>query len=101
VPGCGFWADFGGAASSTGEGERIARVMLCRLALEAPDAGAFSVEGALTVVDQRVGGSAGLVAVLADGRWNARCNTEIMGVAWRAAGMSEARVELVAGPAHG
>jgi beta-aspartyl-peptidase (threonine type) len=102
LPGCGFWADLEGAASATGAGEEIARVMLCRLALEPAGTGAgiFSVAGALTVLDRRVGGSAGLVAVLADGRWDARCNTEMMGVAWRGADMSEARVEVVSGLAH-
>jgi beta-aspartyl-peptidase (threonine type) len=95
LPGCGFWADREGAASSTGEGEKIARVLLCRLALEAPGAGPFSVGNALTVLERRVGGSAGIVAVLSDGRWNAACNTETMGVAWRGADIAEARVEVV------
>jgi L-asparaginase / beta-aspartyl-peptidase len=96
LPGCGFWADEAGAASSTGEGEKIARVMLCRLALDGALVDQFAVAPALAVLARRVRGSAGLVAVLADGRWDAGCNTEAMGVAWRGADMAEARVEVLA-----
>jgi L-asparaginase / beta-aspartyl-peptidase len=100
LPGCGFWADEAGAASSTGEGEKIARVMLCRLALDGALVDQFAVAPALAVLARRVRGSAGLVAVLADGRWDAGCNTEAMGVAWRGADMAEARVEVLAGGAQ-
>ena len=100
LPGCGFWADAAGAASSTGEGEKIARVMLCRLALDGALPDHFSVALALAELAQRVRGSAGLVAVLADGRWDAGCSTETMGVAWRGTDMAEARVEVVAGGAR-
>ena len=54
----------------------------------------------LAELAQRVRGSAGLVAVLADGRWDAGCSTETMGVAWRGTDMAEARVEIVAGGAR-
>ncbi len=101
MPGCGFWADGAGAASATGDGEKIARLMLCRLALEPPSPRAFSVEPALQYLGERLGGFGGMVGVLVDGRWSASCNTPLMGVAWRGAGMAAPRVELVSSTAPG
>jgi L-asparaginase / beta-aspartyl-peptidase len=101
LPGCGFWADLDGAASATGDGERIARVQLCRLALEARVAGELAAETAIEVMEDRVGGFGGLVALLADGRWSAGCNTQAMGIAWRGADMLGAQVEIVSARSHG
>jgi L-asparaginase / beta-aspartyl-peptidase len=101
LPGCGFWADADGAASATGDGERIARVMLCRLALEGRASGEFAVAPALRVLEERVGGSAGLLALRADGRWSAGCNTDMMGIAWRGREMPEAQVEIVSARSRG
>lgn len=95
LPGCGFWADRAGAASATGEGEKIARIMLCRLALERPSPGAFSVGGAVAALAQQLGGSAGVLALLADGRWDAACSAPMMGIAWRGADMAGAAVAIV------
>jgi beta-aspartyl-peptidase (threonine type) len=101
LPGCGFWADRHGAASATGDGERIARVMLCRLALESSASGEFAVAPALRVLQDRVAGSAGVVALSADGPWSAGCSTDMMGVAWRGGDMPEARVEIVVAGSRG
>jgi beta-aspartyl-peptidase (threonine type) len=101
LPGCGFWADGDGAASATGDGERIARVMLCRLALASSAAGEASAESAIQAMERRVGGFAGLVVMRPDGRWSAGCNTDMMGVSWRGADTPEARVEIVSGRPRG
>ena len=101
LPGCGFWAGVEGAASATGDGERIARVMLCRLALERTASGEFAVETALSVLEDRVKGSAGLVVLRSDGHWSAGCNTQMMGIAWRGPEMVEARVEVVSARSRG
>jgi beta-aspartyl-peptidase (threonine type) len=90
LPGCGFWADRRGAASATGEGEQIARVLLSHAAVEslanpeAPDP--------IDVLGREVGGVGGVIWLGAAGDWHAAYNTEIMGYAWRTQEMEHADV---------
>lgn len=83
LPGAGTYADeeAGGAASATGEGESILRVLLCREAvgrigdgMGVDEAGA----AALRVLERRTGGRAGLVLLARDGSTFAGKNTPFM-----------------------
>jgi beta-aspartyl-peptidase (threonine type) len=88
LPGCGFWADQRAATSSTGEGEMIARVLLCRLA-----ASGMELEGvgqSLEELERVTGGHAGVIGLRRDGAISVAYNTEIMGWAFRAGGMEVA-----------
>ncbi|HEV3231399.1 MAG TPA: isoaspartyl peptidase/L-asparaginase [Candidatus Dormibacteraeota bacterium] len=89
LPGCGFWADGRAAASSTGEGEKIARVLLCRVACERAAGGDLDLDPALADL-AAIDGSGGLILLAADGSWRAGYNTEMMGHAWRRDGMAAA-----------
>lgn len=81
--GAGTYADdeAGGAASATGTGESILRVLLCREAVDRVKAGASAEEAAgaaLAELERRVGGQAGLIVVDREGRIFAGRNTEAM-----------------------
>jgi beta-aspartyl-peptidase (threonine type) len=94
LPGCGFWADTRAAASATGEGEKIARVLLCRLACDAaaaapPTDDAIDLGPCLAELAS-VGGSGGLIVLDAHGHMRAAWNTEMMGHAWRTSDMDAA-----------
>lgn len=91
LPGCGTWADdAGGAASATGDGERIIRVTLTRLLVDRLVAGVPPAEAASVAIDdlvRRTGGSAGVIVVDRAGRLAADHASETMPVA---AGVVEA-----------
>jgi L-asparaginase / beta-aspartyl-peptidase len=81
--GAGTYADAeaGGAASATGEGESILRVLMCRQAVELLKTGLSADRAgseALQLMQRRVGGKAGLILVSADGDFSATKNTDHM-----------------------
>jgi beta-aspartyl-peptidase (threonine type) len=89
--GCGFYADDEyGAASSTGWGESIAKVILARLALDRleqlgdPQAAA---RAAIQVLADKVNGRAGIILLSPDGRPGWYHNTPQMAYAYRTADM--------------
>jgi len=91
LPGAGMWADARAAASATGDGDRIARTLLCRRAVEllsdsTPDEAA---QAALHEMETAVGGQAGLILVDQRGSIGVAYNTEVMGHAWRSDEMDE------------
>lgn len=97
LPGCGFYADDAvGAVALTGDGEAIARMMTAarimhRLPHEAPDA---ALQSALEEVRARLGGEAGAIALLPDGRvswWHTSPN---LPVAYQVSGLPGPQVYL-------
>lgn len=97
LPGAGTYADaaFGVALSATGHGESILRVLLSREVAQRAGAGESLEEaaaGALRLMEDRVGGLAGLVAVDVHGRFHVHRNTPAM--PWAASRPSE---EVVGG----
>jgi beta-aspartyl-peptidase (threonine type) len=81
--GAGTYADdeAGGAASATGRGESIMRSMLCRVAVEAIARGepvAAAASWALSEMERRVGGIAGLILVDHSGDTHPARNTPAM-----------------------
>lgn len=91
--GAGLYADNerGGAASSTGHGESILRVLLARDAVERIAAGASpdqAAAGAVALLGRRAGeaGRGGVIVLARDGRFGHARNTERMPWAARAAG---------------
>jgi beta-aspartyl-peptidase (threonine type) len=96
--GCGFYADDQlGAASTTGWGESIAKVLLARLALHYlemlgdPHA---ACRAAIEVLEQRVSGLGGVILLAPDGRPGWHHNTSHIAYAYRTAGMDEIFVGL-------
>jgi beta-aspartyl-peptidase (threonine type) len=94
LPGAGLWADSRAAASGTGDGEQIARVLLCRRAVDllgedVPADPDDAAQAALDEMERTVGGTAGLIVVDQTGRTGVAYNTEVMGHAWRSEGMDE------------
>jgi beta-aspartyl-peptidase (threonine type) len=92
LPGCGYYADNALAGvSSTGHGESIMRVLLARSAadlcarLEAPQA----AEAAIRLLDERVGGKAGLILIDHAGRVGYAHSTPHMAHAFMLEGMEE------------
>jgi beta-aspartyl-peptidase (threonine type) len=92
LPGCGFWADRSGASSSTGEGEYIARVLLCHRAVALVNQFEDGAEAAMREMETAVGGHGGLIALDARGHVYAARNTPIMGHGWRRLDMPAADV---------
>ena len=85
LPGCGTYADdTSGAASATGHGEAIIRVLLTRAVCERLRAGDApeSAAGAGLADLARVGGEGGIVLVDKHGRLGAAFNTARMSRAW-------------------
>lgn len=83
--GCGTYADDErGAASATGHGEAIIRVVLAKAACDALGAGAPPDRAAAEAISRlkRVEGSAGLILINRAGVVGAQCNTERMARAW-------------------
>jgi len=84
--GSGTYADDeSGAASSTGHGESIMRVLLAKTATDAILAGMTASEAAQFAIDlmyRRVGGYGGIIVVDRDGRTGFAYNTPYMAVAW-------------------
>lgn len=96
--GCGFYADDSlGAASSTGWGESIAKVILARLAvhhlqeLGDPQAAA---RVAIQVLGDKVDGRAGIILLSPDGHPGWYRNTPQMAYAYRTASMDAAAVGI-------
>jgi beta-aspartyl-peptidase (threonine type) len=92
LPGCGYYADNALAGvSSTGHGESIMRVLLARSAadlcarLEAPQA----AQAAIRLLDERVGGQAGLIMIDHAGRVGYAHSTPAMARAFMLEGMDE------------
>lgn len=79
--GSGFYAGPAGGASATGHGEAIAKVTLSRLAVDRLAAGANpkdAADNAVTVLDDEVGGNAGIIVADRRGRLGWACNTDRM-----------------------
>jgi len=93
LPGCGFWADTSAAASATGQGERIARILMCYAARAELVAGApaqVAAEAVVRRLGEQVNGRGGIILAAADSSFGAAFNTAAMGHAWRADGMAAA-----------
>ncbi len=96
--GCGFYADDEfGAASTTGWGEAIAKVLLARLTLhhlqhlgDPPTAARVAIQ----VLAEKVNGLGGVILLSPQGRPGWHHNTRYMAYAYRTAGMDEAAVGI-------
>ena len=96
--GCGFYADDQlGGASSTGEGENIAKVLLARLVLhhlqQLGDPWA-AAQAAIQALSQRVKGQGGIILLSPEGKPGWHHNTPHMSRAYRTQGMDAPRVEI-------
>jgi beta-aspartyl-peptidase (threonine type) len=84
LPGCGTWADdAGGAASATGDGEKIIRVTLTRMLVERMVSGAAPEDAAREAIEElarRASGTGGVIAIDRHGRPGAFHNTDTMPV---------------------
>lgn len=84
--GSGAYADdFTGAASATGHGESIMRVVLCKTATDAIGRGMTAqqaAEFAIKTLFERVRGYGGLIVADCRGQIGFACNTPHMAVAW-------------------
>jgi beta-aspartyl-peptidase (threonine type) len=83
--GCGTYADdLAGAASSTGHGEMIIKVVLAKTACELLRAGRAPSDGAQAAINdlRRVQGTAGIILVDRNGRLGFGFNTESLARAW-------------------
>jgi beta-aspartyl-peptidase (threonine type) len=83
LPGCGTWADRFGAASATGDGERIIQVTLTRRLIDRFAAGTSLADAARDAIADLVGcgGSGGVIAVDRHGNLVSYTCTETMPVA--------------------
>jgi len=101
LPGCGFYADNQrGAVALSGEGEKIARVLMAGEFLHLLNH--FSPEEATRAVLRRlnaIGGEAGLIAITPDGRLYWDHNSPDFAVAWANAGEPAVKVQLRRGEA--
>lgn len=98
LPGGGFYADDqAGAASTTGWGESIARVLMARRAVEGLERGLSAqqaAEAAVAHLGARIpDGEGGLILVAADGTVGAAFNSKRMTHAWWTDGDDQDRVE--------
>jgi L-asparaginase / beta-aspartyl-peptidase len=92
--GCGTYADGYGAASCTGDGEAIIRVVLAKSAVDLLKAGAdpqTAVEEAVALLAARTGSSVGLILIDSQGKIAYARNTTHMPVCWATA---PGRIEL-------
>jgi L-asparaginase / beta-aspartyl-peptidase len=92
--GCGTYADGYGAASCTGDGEAIIRVVLAKSAVDMLKAGAdpqTAVEEAVALLAARTGSSVGLILIDSQGKIAYARNTTHMPVCWATA---PGRIEL-------
>ena len=74
-------ADRRTAASATGEGEAIMRVLLCRQIADNVNSGMAideAVEAAMAILEAKTSGKAGVIAVSSDGSWHQARNTRYM-----------------------
>jgi L-asparaginase / beta-aspartyl-peptidase len=92
--GCGTYADGYGAASCTGDGEAIIRVVLAKSAVDLLKAGAdpqTAVEEAVALLAARTGSTGGLILIDSQGKIGYARNTTHMPVCWAT---SPGRIEL-------
>lgn len=87
LPGAGTYADdvLGAAASATGQGEAIMKVLLCRIAAERVGRGAsveVAARASIEVLKGRAGGMGGIIIVNKEGNYFAARNTG--GMPWAA-----------------
>jgi beta-aspartyl-peptidase (threonine type) len=83
--GCGTYADVYGAASCTGDGEAIIRVVLAKSAVDLLKAGAdpqTAVEQAVALLAARTGSMGGLILIDSQGKIGYARNTTHMPVCW-------------------
>jgi beta-aspartyl-peptidase (threonine type) len=83
--GCGTYADGYGAASCTGDGEAIIRVVLAKSAVDLLKAGAdpqTAVEEAVALLAARTGSTGGLILIDSQGKIGYARNTTHMPVCW-------------------
>jgi L-asparaginase / beta-aspartyl-peptidase len=83
--GCGTYADGYGAASCTGDGEAIIRVVLAKSAVDRLKAGAdpqTAAEQAVALLAARTGATGGLILVDSEGKIGYARNTTHMPVCW-------------------
>jgi L-asparaginase / beta-aspartyl-peptidase len=83
--GCGTYADGYGAASCTGDGEAIIRVVLAKSAVDLLKAGAdpqAAVEEAVALLAAKTGGTGGLILIDSQGKIGYARNTTHMPVCW-------------------
>lgn len=81
LPGCGTYADELAAASATGYGEALMRILSTRYCVERCHGGVSPHAAALDMVrevESRIGGDAGVIIAHADGRLGAAHNTSEM-----------------------
>lgn len=87
IAGAGTYADDeGGAASATGHGERIMRVLLAKVAVDRMREGATAAQAARWAIDElgaRVGGRGGIILIDRRGRVGMAFNTRSMSWAQR------------------
>jgi L-asparaginase / beta-aspartyl-peptidase len=91
--GCGTYADGYGAASCTGDGEAIIRVVLAKSAVDLLKAGAdpqAAAEEAVALLAARTGSTGGLIIIDSQGKIGYARNTTHMPVCWA---MPPARIE--------
>jgi L-asparaginase / beta-aspartyl-peptidase len=94
IPGAGTYADRSVAVSCTGKGEAFLRAVTSKALAERLAAGA-ALEDALAraLADvNAMGGSGGLIALLADGRLAWAFDTSHMALAWRSEGAEHVSV---------
>jgi beta-aspartyl-peptidase (threonine type) len=83
--GCGTYADGYGAASCTGDGEAIIRVVLAKSAVDLLKAGAdpqTAAEEAVVLLAAKTGGTGGLIVINSQGKIGYARNTTHMPVCW-------------------
>jgi beta-aspartyl-peptidase (threonine type) len=83
LPGCGTYADENGAASCTGDGEAIIRVLLAKTALDLLGTGSDPADAgrrAIARLEEKTGGRAGLILLDRQGRFGWARNTAAMPV---------------------
>jgi beta-aspartyl-peptidase (threonine type) len=83
--GCGTCADDYGAASCTGDGEAIIRIVLAKSAVDLLKAGADprkAVEGAIALLSAKTGSTGGLIVIDRQGKIGYARNTTHMPVCW-------------------
>ena len=85
IPGAGLYAlDGSGAATATGHGESILRVMMCKVAVDAMGGGKDAMEGARAAVAEldlrtkALGGNGGIITMTGDGNVGHSRSADVM-----------------------
>lgn len=95
LPGAGLYATSKGGASATGLGEGIARVLLSKLVCDRMQEGLTALkatEAGMATLDQKLGTSAGVIALDRVGNFGYAQNTSWMPTAFLKEGMGEAEL---------